>query len=100
MLDDVARHKALGWQIETTVPDGHLRFSVRDRAGQPVSGTLTAIATRPLGAASPTNLHFSVDENGALYSNEILATGQWDVEISFKSASGETYPLTRRVVAP
>lgn len=97
ILDDAAREAGLGWKIAATVSDSHVVIRVRDRAGAPLDGVISAVALRPLGDPTRTALHFSRGEDGGYYAQETLSPGRWDVMADI-TADNEPYRITEHLI--
>ena len=101
VLDEAAKQKALGWDVQGAMEGGRYVVVLKDRAGKPIEGVrLTALAERPVGNTANLQLNFRATAPGRYVADRALGlAGQWEIRLA--AASGQlTYRTTRRVVAP
>lgn len=103
-LDAIVAQDQRGWQVEIATGDSHtgkpLRVSVRDQAGEPISGLIGhATLKRPTDKRLDQTVTLS-DIGGGRYeaASPALAAGQWDLVVEFMRGQERHYASRRRIL--
>ena len=83
-LAEAAAQKRLEWHLETELgPQRRLRITV-DRAGAPINGRISVIASHPLGRAPDRPIDFARVGEGHYLAKEMLPPGRWLLNITVR----------------
>ncbi len=98
ILAEAARQAALGWQLNVKVISRDVEVTLTDKNGSALSAAaVQAIATHPLGPATPANLGFTTDGVKYVSTSPLPSSGQWDLGLT--AVVGEIqYRVTRRII--
>ena len=98
---EAKRQVGLGWSLDISLRGGRVEAKLAGQGGAALPGaTLSAVAMRPVGEATPLQLGMAEDGAGGFRSDIVLpGQGQWDITFVAKH-EGRTFRHTRRVVVP
>jgi nitrogen fixation protein FixH len=97
ILENAARQAALGWQLKVNVVSRDIEVTLTDQNGNVLPAAVEAVATHPVGPASPTSLGFTSDGVKYVSTSSLPSPGQWDLGLT--AVVGDVqYRATRRII--
>lgn len=97
-LADARRQAALGWTSGIELRDGQLSLTVRNGAGEAVTGlSVDAEIRRPTHDGENRTLSMTQGADGRYRAGLAVAAGQWSVEIAATGADGQRYRQIFRI---